>query len=59
MTQPVTDWDLYRKCSVICRAEIGEPCFTTSSRIVNGQPDRVRTVLERPHSSRKLRVRSR
>lgn len=57
MTQPVTNWGLYRKCIRICRAPIGEPCFTVSSRIVNGQPDRVRTPLEEPHTSRLLRGR--
>lgn len=59
MTQPVTDWDRYRRCIRICLAPIGEPCFTTSGRIVNGRPDRVRTPLEAPHPSRLLRGRRR
>lgn len=51
------DWTAYRKCSQICRAEIGEACFSLSGRIVGGRPDRVRTELSKPHASRKLRVR--
>jgi hypothetical protein len=58
MTQPVTDWTKYRKCIRVCRASIGEPCFTPSGRIVNGRPDQVRTVLEAPHASRLLRGRN-
>lgn len=57
MTQPVTDWNAYRKCSVICRAPSGQPCTTVSTRIVDGHPDGVRTVLEHPHRSRKLKTR--
>lgn len=49
--------DDYRKCSQICRAAAGEPCFSLSGKIVNGQPDGVRTVLAAPHTFRKLRVR--
>jgi hypothetical protein len=57
MTQPLTDWDLYRKCNLICRAPSGQPCFTVSGRIVNGRPDGARTDLEHPHTSRKMRTR--
>lgn len=51
-----TDWDLYRKCSQVCRAAIGEPCFSLSGRIVGGRPDEVRTPLAVPHVSRKRRT---
>ncbi len=57
MTQPATDWTRYRKCSQICRAEIGEPCFALSGTVANGQPDGVRTFLAAPHKARKLRAR--
>jgi hypothetical protein len=53
----VTDWNLYRKCSQVCGAEIGQPCVSRSGRIVEGRPDGVRTVLAVPHVSRKRRVR--
>lgn len=54
MTEP-TDWMAYRKCP-ICRRVCGEPCYSTSSRIIDGQPDGVRTDLEVPHVARRLRV---
>ena len=57
MTQPVTDWNLFRKCIRVCRAPIGQPCFTTSSRIINGRPNRVPAFLEFPHNARLLRGR--
>jgi hypothetical protein len=50
-----TDWNDYRKCSQICRAETGEPCTSTSGKIVGGQTDGVRTPLAAPHKARKLR----
>jgi hypothetical protein len=53
----VTDWDDYRKCSQICRAEIGEACFSMSGRIIGGRPDGVRTYLAVAHASRKKRTR--
>ena len=56
MTQPVTDWNLYRKCSQVCGAETGEACVSLSGLIVGGQPDKIRTELEHPHLSRKLRT---
>jgi hypothetical protein len=47
----------YRKCSQVCRAEIGSPCYTVSGAIVNGQPDYARTPLyDEPHHARKLRT---
>lgn len=57
MTQPMTDWSAYRKCSQVCRAPMGEPCFSLSGRIANGRPDGVRTLLDTPHKARKLRTR--
>jgi hypothetical protein len=51
-----TDWNEYRKCSQVCRAAIGEPCFSLSGRIVGGRPDGVRTPLAVPHVSRKRRT---
>ena len=53
----MTDWNAYRKCLQICRAEIGEPCFSRSGKVVNGQPDGVRTDLDTPHKARKRRTR--
>ena len=50
------DWDEYRKCSQVCRAETGEPCFSLSGTIANGRPDGVRTYLALPHTTRKRRV---
>lgn len=55
MTQPVTDWLLYRKCR-ICQRGTGNPCCTRSSRIVDGQPVGGPTDLERPHQARRLRA---
>ena len=52
-----TDWNDYRKCSQVCRAEMGQPCFALSGRIVDGQPDRVFTPLLFPHASRRRRAR--
>lgn len=49
--------DDYRKCSQVCRAEMGEKCFSLSGKIVEGQPDSIRTYLDRPHMARRLRVR--
>lgn len=57
VTPLLTNWDLYRKCSQICRAEIGQPCVSRSGRIVNGQPDGVLTALAVPHKARKIRTR--
>jgi hypothetical protein len=51
------DWNAYRKCSQVCRAEIGQPCFSLSGRIVGGRPDGVRTPLTHAHAARKLRIR--
>lgn len=48
-------WDDYRKCSQVCRAATGDPCFSLNGKIVNGQPDGVRTPLDEPHKSRKRR----
>jgi hypothetical protein len=56
MTQPVTDWNLYRKCPV-CGAEIGQACASLSGTITGGRPDGIRTELEHAHLSRKLRTR--
>jgi len=50
------DWSEYRKCSQVCRAEMGEPCFSLSGTVVNGQTDGVRTVLAAPHNARKRRT---
>lgn len=50
------DWSAYRKCSQVCRAETGQPCFSLSGTIANGQADGVRTVLDKPHNARKRRV---
>jgi hypothetical protein len=52
----LTDWNLYRKCSQVCRAEIGQPCISLSGRIVNGRPDGIRRELSVPHPSRKRRT---
>jgi hypothetical protein len=49
---PRVDWSEYRKCSAVCRAKIGEPCFSQSGRVVNGQPDGIRTYLIEPHAAR-------
>lgn len=54
--EPV-DWNAYRKCSQICRAETGEPCFSLSGTVVGGRPDGVRTPLTHAHAARKLRTR--
>ena len=54
---PPVDWNDYRKCSQVCRAEIGQPCFSLSGTIVGGRPDGVRTPLDHPHKARKLRTR--
>jgi hypothetical protein len=51
------DWNDYRKCSQICRAKIGEPCFSLNGTVVNGQTDGVRTPLAVPHKARKRRKR--
>lgn len=51
------DWSDYRACSQVCRAEMGEPCFSLSGTVVDGHPDGVRTHLAVPHVSRKRRVR--
>jgi hypothetical protein len=56
MTQPVTNWLDYRKCR-ICQKACGNPCISQFSRIVDGQPVGPSVELERPHSSRRLRVR--
>lgn len=48
----------YRKCSQVCRAEIGEPCFSLSGTITGGRPDGVRTYLPLPHKARKRRTRT-
>jgi len=58
MTQPVTDWDLYRKCP-IDGALTGELCTTAHARIEDGQPVGGRTVMEHPHNARSLRVKAR
>lgn len=50
------DWDRYRKCSQVCQAETGKPCFSLNGRVVGGQPDGVVTPLDHPHVSRKLRT---
>lgn len=51
MTAPI-DWRRFRKCPV-CHALIGEACRSLSGTVMNGRPDAVVTVLDRPHSSRK------
>lgn len=51
------DWDDYRKCSQVCRAETGQPCFSLSGTVAGGRPDGVKTVLAEAHTSRKRRVR--
>lgn len=56
MTQPAVDWDDFRKCSQVCRAPIGKPCFSLSGTIRNGRPDGIRTELDHPHSTRKRRT---
>lgn len=56
MNPPIVDWDAYRACSQVCRAKMGQPCFSISGKVVDGRPDQVRTVLSRPHVSRKLRT---
>lgn len=56
-TAAPVDWNEYRKCSQVCRAPSGEPCFSLSGTVVNGRPDGVRTHLALPHVSRKRRVR--
>lgn len=53
MTDQLTDWGLYRKCSQVCRAARGKPCVAMSGRIAGGRPDGVRTELSVPHKSRK------
>lgn len=53
------DWSLYRKCSQVCRAEAGQPCFTLSGTIAGGRPDEVRTLLTHAHVTRKLRTKRR
>jgi hypothetical protein len=49
------DWDAYRKCSQVCRAETGEACYSLSGTVAGGRPDSVRTPLTHAHVSRKLR----
>ena len=49
-------WADYRACSQVCRAPMGEPCFSLSGRVVNGQPDGVRTFLDEPHKGRLRRT---
>lgn len=51
-----TNWDDFRKCSTVCGAETGEPCFTTSSSIANGRPDGIKHILDGPHNARKRRT---
>lgn len=46
-----TDWDGWRKCTT-CQAPTGEPCYSLSGRVVDGQPDGVPTVLLEPHRAR-------
>lgn len=56
-TAPVdVDWLAYRRCR-ICQAVTGRPCTSHSREIIDGQPDGVRTDLDRPHKGRRLRVR--
>ncbi len=55
MTQPVTNYLLYRKCP-ICQRASGNPCRSASGRIVDGQPDGIPTDLEYPHKARRLRT---
>lgn len=50
------NWKAYRKCSQVCRAETGQPCFALSGRVFNSQTDGVITPLDHPHVSRKLRT---
>lgn len=50
------DWNAYRKCSQVCRAETGEPCYSLSGAVVGGRPDGVRTYLVVPHAARKRRT---
>ena len=54
----LTDWDLYRKCSQVCGAETGQPCFSRNGKVVEGRPDGVRTELKVPHTTRKMRSRA-
>lgn len=56
-TAEVTDWNDYRKCSQVCRAETGEPCTALCGTVAGGRPDGVKTVLAKPHASRKRRIR--
>lgn len=49
------DWSRYRKCTV-CHAETGAACRSQSGRIVDGRPDGVETLLDRPHIARLLRT---
>ncbi len=51
------DWSEYRKCSQVCRAPMGEPCFSLSGTVVDGQTDGIRTELDHPHVFRKRRTR--
>jgi len=55
-SETFTNWDDYRACSQVCRAPMGKPCFSLSGRVVNGQPDGVRTELSVPHAARKRRT---
>lgn len=52
----MTDWGLYRKCSKVCGQPTGKACVSLSGMVVGGRPDQVRTELEFPHKSRKLRT---
>lgn len=54
--QTAVDWSEYRKCSQVCRAEIGEPCFSLSGTVAAGRPDGVRNYLAHPHLSRQRRT---
>lgn len=53
------DWSAYRACSQVCRAPIGQPCVSLSSKVVDGRPDGVRIELDQPHKARKPRTRRR
>jgi hypothetical protein len=50
-----TDWAAWRMCPV-CKAPSGEPCYSLSGKIVNGQPDWMPTVLMDPHRTRQART---
>lgn len=55
MTSPEINWLEYRKCG-ICMVGTGNPCVSRSGRIVDGQPDGIRTELKAPHKGRRLRT---